>query len=191
MGEKWGEMGANEGIQGIVGNCQRYIMGSVEKMCDIGRKRVKNQRKRDNLGQISHFPHFSTTSPPFPQVPLMNFAGRTSRPENWAFRDWPTFANFSASADDCICKTVLDCCVQWCSSAAPGSAAKTSSWAPEGLPTGTPFTRERGWGGGFWIGASHLGGGGASLGHRRKRLMGRDTDDPRCRSGPGPRTLGP
>ena len=40
-GEKWGKMGKNGGkwgkmggTGGIVGNCQKYIMGSVEKMCE-------------------------------------------------------------------------------------------------------------------------------------------------------------
>ena len=62
---------------------------------------MKIGEKWDNLGQISHFsqshfPHFSTTSPTLPQVPLMNFARRTSQLEKWEFRDGRTLANFLA-----------------------------------------------------------------------------------------------
>ena len=63
-GEEWGEMGKNGGKWGIVGNCQKYIVGSLGKMCEIGRKREKNWRK---VGQ------FGTNFPFFP-VPFSHFS---------------------------------------------------------------------------------------------------------------------
>ena len=45
-GEKWRKMG---GEWGIVRNCQKYLAGNVEKMCEIRRKWEEN---RDNLGQM-------------------------------------------------------------------------------------------------------------------------------------------
>ena len=47
----------------------------------------------------SQFSHFSAASPPFPQVPLMDFATRAHRLEKWEFGDSPTL--FSASAEAC------------------------------------------------------------------------------------------
>ena len=47
-------MGGNGGIWGIVGNCQEYTVGSMEKMCEIGRKQ---ERKAGQFGtNFSFFP---------------------------------------------------------------------------------------------------------------------------------------
>ena len=81
-GGKRGKMGGNGESWEIAKN----TLWGVQKKCVqlIGNRR-KFGEKRDNLAQISHyseshFPHLSTTSPPFPQVPLMSFARR----------NWPT-----------------------------------------------------------------------------------------------------
>jgi hypothetical protein len=70
------------------------MYGKCVKLVGNGRKIGE---KWDNLGQIPHvsqfhFSHCSTASPPFPRVPLMNFASRletdrTSRLEKWKFFD--------------------------------------------------------------------------------------------------------
>ena len=105
-GGKWGEMGGNGGNGGKwgkmknVGKLPKMHCGECRKKCVklVGNGR-KIREKWDNLGQISQFPHCSTTSPPLPQVPLINFASRTGRLEKWEFRDCPTLADFSATAD--------------------------------------------------------------------------------------------
>ena len=56
--EKWGEMGGNGGKWGIVGHCQKYIVGGVENMCEIGRKQEKNRRKVGQFGTNFPFPLF-------------------------------------------------------------------------------------------------------------------------------------
>ena len=104
---KWGEMGGNRGKWGEMGNrgkLPKIHSGEGGKMREIGRKREENWRKMAQISHFSqsHFPCFSTTSPPFPQIPLMNFASRTRRLEAWEFRDRPTSADFSASADGCL-----------------------------------------------------------------------------------------
>ena len=110
-GGKWGEMGEN----GELWETAIYTLREMHKKCVrlLGNGR-KIGEEWDNLGQISHFsqshfPSFSTASPAFPQVPLMNFASRTSRLEKWEFRDWPTFADFSATANACL----HPCCYKW------------------------------------------------------------------------------
>ena len=67
-GGKWGGTGGELGGKwGNGGKCQKCIVGSVEKMCEIGRNGRKIGEKGNNLGQNSHFsqshfPPFSTTS---------------------------------------------------------------------------------------------------------------------------------
>ena len=50
----------------------------------------------------SRFSHFSTASPPFPNVPSMNFAGRTSRLEKRSISDEPTQAELMANTVPCL-----------------------------------------------------------------------------------------
>ena len=57
-----GKMGGNGGIWGIVGNCQKHIVGSVEKMCEIGGKREENWRKVGQFG--TKFPFVPVTFSP-------------------------------------------------------------------------------------------------------------------------------
>ena len=85
MAAKWGKMGNCEKLPKIPSENWR-------KMCEIDWKGEKIGERRDNLGQTphffqSHFPHFPTASPPFPHVPLMNFASRSSQLEKWKILD--------------------------------------------------------------------------------------------------------
>ena len=58
-GKMGGEMGGNGGKWVIVGNSQQYIVGSVEKMCEIGGKREENRRKVGQCGtNLPFFPLF-------------------------------------------------------------------------------------------------------------------------------------
>ena len=91
IGGKWGEMGGIGGKWEIAKNTLWGVQKNCVKLVGNGRKIGE---KWDNLGQISHFPHFSTTLPPFPPIPLMNFASQTTRLGKWEFRDWPTLADF-------------------------------------------------------------------------------------------------
>ena len=92
--EKWGEMGGSGGkwggrgemqviggIWGIVGNCQQYSVGSVEKMCEIGRKLEKSGSIQDK------FPIFP--SPIFPT--FRNLATFPSSSfDAFCHPNWPT-----------------------------------------------------------------------------------------------------
>ena len=95
-GGKWGEMVGNGYF---LRSCQTYLVGNVENMCEMRRKLEGNRRKIKQLGTtfpffLVLFPFFFTLLPTFPQVPLMNFANRTSRLKNGKFltsRQWPIF----------------------------------------------------------------------------------------------------
>ena len=101
---KWGEMQKN-------GELCEIANSTFWEMYEKGVKLTGNRReigeKWDHFGQIphfsqSHFSHFSTASPPFPHVPLMNVAGRTGRLEKWKTCAEPTLADFSANTEACI-----------------------------------------------------------------------------------------
>ena len=108
-------MGGNGGKWGIVGSCQKHIVGSVEIMCEIGRKREENWRKEGQFG--TNFPFFPVPFSPlfhnlatFPSNSFEEFCqpnsptGKmgiwgladwkngnlgTGRLEKWEFGDWP------------------------------------------------------------------------------------------------------
>ena len=52
----WGEIGEIGGKWGNVRKCQKYLVGNIEKMCEIRRKSEKNRRKMRQLG--TNFPFF-------------------------------------------------------------------------------------------------------------------------------------
>ena len=64
-GGEWGKMEGNGVKWGIVGKCRKYIVGSVEKNCEIARKWEKNRRKMGQFG--TNLPFF-----PVPFSPLFH-----------------------------------------------------------------------------------------------------------------------